>query len=215
MKTTKRRYNMTARAAKAEANAERIRTVAMTLYNEQPIEKFTLDEIAAGAGTTVQTILRIFGSKEDLLLAALSEMVADGVALKVTPPGDIPAAVAAIIDVYETVGDVVIQRLNDERRYPALKTILDQGRQNHRNWVKTAFAPSIARQEGGQRALMLNALVAATDVYVWKLLRRDRGVGRAAAEAVVRRLVEGITHQQMSEDSHSVAELVGRREPAG
>ena len=120
----------------------------MTLYNEQPIEKFTLDEIAAGAGTTVQTILRIFGSKEDLLLAALSEMVADGAALKVTPPGDIPAAVAAIIDVYETVGDVVIQRLNDERRYPALKTILDQGRQNHRNWVKTAFAPSIARQEG-------------------------------------------------------------------
>src|SRR6516165_4383111 len=116
----------------------------MTLYNEQPIEKFTLDEIAAGAGTTVQTILRIFGNKEDLLLAALSEMVADGVALKVTPPGDIP----------------------------------------------TAVAPSIARQEGGQRALMLNALVAATDVYVWKLLRRDRGVGRAAAEAVVRRLVE-------------------------
>ena len=119
----------------------------MTLYNEQPIEKFTLDEIAAGAGTTVQTILRIFGSKEDLLLDALSEMVADEVALKITPSGDIP--------------------------------------------------------------------VAATDVYVWKLLRGDRGVGRAAAEAVVRRLVEGITHQQMSEGSHSVAELVGRREPAG
>jgi AcrR family transcriptional regulator len=184
-----------------------------TAADFHPIETFTLDEIAARAGTTVQTVLRIFGSKEDLFLAALSEMVAGGVALKVTPPGDIPAAVAAIIDVYETVGDVVIQRLNDERRYPALKTILEQGRQNHRDWVKTAFAPYIARKEGNQRALMLNALVAATDVYVWKLLRRDRGVGRAAAEAVVRKLVEGVTHQEMS-DGHSVVELVGRREPA-
>jgi AcrR family transcriptional regulator len=214
MKMTKRRYTMTARAAKAEATAERIRHVAMTLCNEHPIETFTLDEIAARAGTTVQTVLRIFGSKEDLFLCALSEMVAGGVALKVTPPGDIPAAVAAIIDVYETVGDVVIQRLNDERRYPALKTILEQGRQNHRDWVKTAFAPYIARKEGNQRALMFNALVAATDVYVWKLLRRDRGVGRAAAEAVVRKLVEGVTHQEMSDGSHSVVELVGRREPA-
>jgi len=214
MKMTKRRYNMSARAAKAEATAERIRTVAMALYNEQPIEEFTLDGIAARAGTTVQTILRIFGRKEDLLLAALSEMVAGGVALKVTPPGDIPAAIGAIFDLYETIGDVVIQRLNDERRYPALKAILEQGRQNHRDWVRTAFAPYIALKEGSERALMLNALVAATDVYVWKLLRRDRGVGRAAAEAVVRKLVEGVKHQEVSDGSHSVAELVGRREPA-
>jgi len=39
------------------------------------------------------------------------------------------------------------------------------------------------------------ALVAATDVYVWKLLRRDQGLDRAAAEHVVRRLVEGAVEQ--------------------
>ena len=205
---------MTARLAKSEATRERIRASAMALYTDHAIEDFTLEEVARRAETTVQTVLRIFGSKEDLLFAALAELAAEGASLKVTPPGDIPAAVTAIFDVYETIGDLVVQRLNDERRYPALKSILDQGRQNHRAWVKTAFAPCLVREEETQRAQLLNALVAATDVYVWKLLRRDRGLGRAAAQAVVLKLVEGVTQQEKSNGRNSLAELVRRREPA-
>lgn len=214
MKTRKRPYVMTARAAKTRATAERIRASAMALYSERAIEHFTLEEIARRAGTTVQTVLRIFGSKEDLLFAALEGLAATGISLKVTPPGNIPAAVTAIFDVYETMGDLVIQRLNEERRYPALKPTLELGRQNHRAWVKAAFAPYLAQQEGNELTLMLNALVAATDVYVWKLLRRDRGLGRSAAEAVVRRLVEGVTRQEVSDGPDSLAELVRRRQPA-
>jgi AcrR family transcriptional regulator len=214
MNKGKRQYDMAARAAKTAATTARIRASAMALYSERAIEDFTLDEIAARAGTTVQTVLRIFGSKEDLLFAALSELAASGLSLKVTPPGDVAAAVAAIFDVYETMGDLVIQRLNDERRYPAFKPVLEEGRQNHRAWVKTAFAPYLAREEGHLRTQLLNALVAATDVYVWKLLRRDRGIGRTAAEAVVRKLVEGVTQQEKTDGAHSLAELVRRREPA-
>ena len=51
----------------------------MQLYREQAIEDFTLDEIARRAETTVQTVLRAFGSKEELVYAALEEMVAGGV----------------------------------------------------------------------------------------------------------------------------------------
>ncbi len=36
-------------------------------------------------------------------------------------------------------------------------------------------------------------LYAATDVTVWKLLRRDLGRSRAEAEAIIRKLVEGAT----------------------
>lgn len=214
MKTGKRHYDMAGRAAKTEATTQRIRASAIALYNERAIEDFTLEEIASRAGTTVQTVLRIFGSKEDLLFAALSELATTGASLKVTPPGDIPAAVTAIFDVYETMGDLVIQRLNDERRYPALGPMLEQGRQNHRAWVKTAFAPYLAREDGHGRTQLLNAIVATTDVYVWKLLRRDRGVGRAAAEAVVRNLIEGVTQEEKSDGSHSLAELVRRRQSA-
>jgi hypothetical protein len=34
---------------------------------------------------------------------------------------------------YETVGHLVIQGLADERRPPALKPLLDEGRKNHRD----------------------------------------------------------------------------------
>jgi len=34
--------------------------------------------------------------------------------------------------------------------------------------------------------------VAVTDVYTWKLLRRDRGLGRAQAETAIRELLEPI-----------------------
>jgi AcrR family transcriptional regulator len=188
---------------------------AMALYCEQPIEDFTLDEVAQRAGVAVRTILRAFRGKEALLYGALEELAKSGVPLKATRPGDVAAAVAAIFDVYETIGDLVIQRLNDERRHPGLKPLLDQGRENHRNWVKTTFAPCLARERGNERSQLLNALAVATDVYVWKLLRRDRGLSRPAAEAVVRRMIRGLAQQrEQSHGTDTLAELVRRRQPA-
>jgi hypothetical protein len=35
----------------------------------------------------------------------------------------------------------------------------------------------------------------ATDVYVWKLLRRDQNLERRQAEAVARELITGITRE--------------------
>jgi AcrR family transcriptional regulator len=214
MKKKTRPYMMTARAAKAEATKARIRASAMQLYCERPIEDFTLDEVAERAGTTVRTILRAYPSKDELVYAALHEMAAGGVFLKPSPPGDVAAAVTAIFDIYETVGDVVMQRLSDERRRPALKPILDQGRENHRDGVKTVFAPQLARHHGGARTQLLHILVVATDVYVWKLLRRDLGVSRSAAEAIVRRMITSVIEKESTNGTDSVAELVGRRQPA-
>jgi AcrR family transcriptional regulator len=214
MKMKKRPYVMTARAAKAEATKVRIRASAMQLYCERPIEDFTLDEVAERAGTTVRTILRIYPSKDELVYAALHEMAAGGVFLKPTPPGDVAAAVAAIFDIYETAGDIVIQRLSDERRRPALKPLLDQGRENHRDGVKTVFAPQLGRRQGAARTQLLNILVVATDVYVWKLLRRDMGLSRPAAEATVRKMILSVTEEESANGTDSVAELVGRRQPA-
>lgn len=180
MTVTKRRYTMTSRALKAQETRERIRGAAMELYVERPIEDFTLEDVARRANTTVQTVLRAFGSKEDLVLAALTGLAQSGTPLKPTNPGDVAAAVRAHFDIYETVGDVVIARLGDERRIPALKPALEQGRAGHREWVAKAFAPYL--RDNPELFEMLNVL---TDVYVWKLLRRDRGLDRAAAETIV------------------------------
>jgi AcrR family transcriptional regulator len=214
MKRRKRSYVMTARAAKAEATRARIRASAMQVYLHEPIEDFTLEAVASRAGTTVQTVLRIFGSKDELIYAALDEMAAGGVFLRPTPPGDIKAAVASFFDIYESVGDLVMERLNEERRRPALKPTLDQGRENHRDGVSTVFAPLLDRLHGAARAQLLTMLVVITDVYVWKLLRRDMGLSRQVAEAIVRRMISGVTKQEKADGADPLAELVGRREPA-
>ena len=141
---SKRAYSMTLRADKAAATRRNILESAMRLYGERSIEEFTLDEVARRAGTTVQTVLRAFESKENLLLASLHRFAANGASLKPTPPGDIAAAAGAIYDLYETMGDLLMQRLGDERRLPATKPELDQGRANHRAWVEATFAPLVA-----------------------------------------------------------------------
>ena len=99
---------MTTRAAKAEATRLRIRQAAMALYCSAAVEDFTLEEVARRAETTVQTVLRIFGSKDQVIYAALDEMAAGGVFLKPTRAGNVKGTVSGIFDIYESIGDLVI-----------------------------------------------------------------------------------------------------------
>jgi AcrR family transcriptional regulator len=214
MKIKKRSYSMTARAAKAQATRKRIRVAAMELYHGTPVEDFTLDEVARRADTTVQTILRAFGNKDELIYAALDEMASGGVFLKPTPPGDIKAAVAAFFDIYEGVGDLVIERLSEEKRRPALKPSLDEGRRHHRLGVEAAFAPQLDARHGASRRELLGMLTIFTDVYVWKLLRRDMLLDRPASEAIVRKMIGCVIAEEKSHGTDSLAQLVRRRKPA-
>ena len=98
------------------------------------------------------------------------------------PVGDVPAAVAVLVDHYERTGDRVIRMLAEEERVPGLRDIADYGRAMHRDWCARTFAPALdglTRQERGRR---LAQLVAVCDVYTWKLLRRDAGLSRRQTE---------------------------------
>ncbi len=134
--------------------------------------------------------------------------------VKPTPPGDVPAAVAAIFDIYEGMGDLVLERLSDEHRRPALKEGLERGRKSHRDGVRTAFAPQLARVSGHARSELTEMLTILTDVYVWKLLRRDRKLGRRAAEAIVCKMIDRVTLEETAYGEDSMVELVGRRKSA-
>jgi AcrR family transcriptional regulator len=213
---TKRRYVMTARAAKTEETRARIRLSAIQLYRERAaIEDFTLEEVAQRARVAARTILRAWRSKEQLVYAALASMAEQRVSLHRAPPGDVAAAVGAFFDFYEAVGDLLMQRLNDERHRPALTPALDQERENHREAVKTAFAPHFERLQGTPRAQLLTILLIATDVHVWKLLRRDMQLSRAAAEAIVVTIINGVVaREQQRDDPALTARLVRRGQPA-
>ena len=195
-KPAARAYDMSNRAAQAKATRERICLAAVALYRERALDGFTLEEVARRAEVTVQTVLRAFKSKDQLILAALVSLAEDTQPLKIPRvPGDVAEAVTIFFDLYEEVGDFVIQQLGDEPRLPGIKPELDAGRRGHAKWVEEAFAPHLARDTDNAYTQMFRALMVATDVYVWKLLRRDQKLDRTDAEAVMRQLINGVVRE--------------------
>jgi hypothetical protein len=63
-----------------------------------------------------------------------------------------------------------------EERMPVLVPFLDRGRAGHRSWVASAFADQLPDPADPGYAQALNLHITATDIYTWKLLRRDMGL---------------------------------------
>lgn len=185
---------MGTRAQSAAETGERILDAAVELFWELPLESMTLDEVARRAGVTVQTVLRRFGSKEGLIHAATVRERQKVVAQRDSAPvGDVAGAVRVLIEHYEMLGDRVLKLLADEARSPALKEILEGGRQVHREWCARVFAPALAGLEGVERSRRMAQLVAVCDVYTWKLLRRDAGLSRRQTELALIELLKPLT----------------------
>lgn len=193
MPPRKRVYRQTARAAATEQLQQRVATAFYKLLLSRWIDEITLDEVAALAGTTRQTVVRMFGGKEGLLEAVAAIVEAQAEPRLLLPHGaSIQDALRALISHYEVVGDLVIRLLAQEERHPALRPILDLGRRVHRTWVAEWFGRGL---KGAEAERQITRLVVVTDVYTWKLLRRD--FGHSEKEVTV--LMAGLLKQMMGE----------------
>jgi AcrR family transcriptional regulator len=190
---TTRTYTMTARARAVEETRGRIIDACVALHGERPVTEIGLDDIAVRAGVSVQTVLRHFGSRAGLEEASFEraqQAVADE---RRTPVGDVAAAVHVIVDHYERRGDMALLMLAQETHQDLMARITERGKAMHRVWVSEVFAPFLARADDAAEAEELtDLLVVATDVYAWKLLRRDRGLSRERTERRLRRLVDAV-----------------------
>lgn len=190
MKTT-RRYTMTTRAEAAERTRVRILDAAVALADTKLIPEISLDDVATAAGVSVQTVLRRFESRAGLLEAARAHALAAVRDERRTPVGDLDAAVSVVVDHYENRGDGVVLMLAQEHGDETIRQVTSDGRTLHRTWVAETFAPHLPDDVEGADALV-DLLVVATDVYTWKLLRRDRGLSRVRTEARMRQLVRAL-----------------------
>lgn len=155
------------------------------------MEEITLDQVARDAGVTVQTVIRRFGGKEGLLAAAADRLGREVQARRANArPGDWNGHVRAVARDYEISGDFVLRMLAQEERWPALKPVLDIGRVSHRADVEKAYAPWIASSSTPGR--LTAALVVATDVFTWRLLRRDQQLEAEDAELTMLDIVRGL-----------------------
>jgi len=170
-----RSYQQTARAQKTAESLERILDEAEALFFSEAFDRVTLDAVARAAGVSIPTLQRNFGNKEGLFAAVGGRMRARVEAERRPPPGDIEGALRALLDHYERDGRTMWHLLRQEADVPLLHAGLDEARGVHRAWVGEVFARSLDALKGAERERRLDALVAATDLYVWKLLRVDLG----------------------------------------
>src|SRR5260370_21845798 len=190
MKARRRPYRMGARAAAAAATGARILDAAVQVFWDLPHDQVFLDEVAGGAGVSVQTVIRRFGGREGLMAAAAareSERVRRQ--RDEAPIGDVAGAVRVLVEHYEAMGDRVLRLLAEEQRVPGLRPIADAGRAVHREWCARVFAPALEGRPGSERQRRLAQVVAVCDVYTWNLLRRDPGLSRHQTELALAELL--------------------------
>jgi AcrR family transcriptional regulator len=186
----KRRYRMKARAEAAAATRARILDVAIAVFWERPLLDISLEEVARRASVSLPTVIRHYGDKEGLF-AATAEREYERVRRQRddAPAGDLGAAVRVLVDHYEELDDAVLRLLAEETRVPGLREVADRGRAYHAAWCERVFAPALAGLDGEARDIRLAELIAVTDIYMWKLLRRDRGLSRPQTELALRELL--------------------------
>lgn len=184
---------MGVRAEAARETGERILAVARQQFAENAYDDVSLDGVAAGAGVTAQTVLRRFGSKEELVRAIV---VAAAPAVEAqreeARAGDVAGAVATLVEHYEAMGDEVMNLIRQERRVSAFAEITAHGRDFHARWVERVFEPWLSARVGVDRRRLKAQLIAACDVYTWFLLRRQAALSRAQTSKAMVEMIEGV-----------------------
>jgi AcrR family transcriptional regulator len=184
---------MSTRAAAVEVTRERILRAASEAFVHHWYDAVTLRDVAADAGVALQTLLNHFGNKEALFGAA-AERISDAISdLRWTVAvGDVEGAATTLVDDYERTGEFTLRTLAIEERAPVVRPLIARGRRGHQEWVEHVFAAALAGLRGVDRKRRVAQLVVATDVFTWKLLRRDKGLSRVQTITAVRELVEAL-----------------------
>jgi AcrR family transcriptional regulator len=187
-----RTYQMGARAEAVEATRERIARAAAELFTEQAFEDVTLAAIAKAAGVSHQTVLNHYGSKEGVVLGVAEVLGEETMSARSTAdPGDVPGAVRALVGEYERMGDANFRWAASADRSGDLASVLDAARAGHQAWLVHMFGEALPSSRVARRRAV-QALHAATDVYTWKLFRRDLRLSRAETEKLMADLVVGV-----------------------
>ena len=141
----------------------------------------------------MRTILRKFGSKDGLFEECLAYDSANiSKNRDVAKPGDLDHIIRTLIDNYEEIGDAAIRTIMLEPEMEIARKIGEKGREVHRMWCAKMFASFLPNRQATQYEIELSAFVAATEIYLWKLLRKDLKMDKEEVITVFTKLVKGL-----------------------
>ncbi|MDZ7765786.1 MAG: TetR/AcrR family transcriptional regulator [Melioribacteraceae bacterium] len=178
-----RKYNMTERSKLAAQTTGSIISATERLLTNRSLNDINLKAIAKEAGTTVQTVLRHMNSREGCI-EAVAKVVTERVAKQreSSEYDTIEKKISGLIRHYESEGKLVLNLLAQEQKGDSFASDLTrQGRTFHRNWVEQSYKKYLPVKEKDT----IDALVAVTDIYTWKLLRLDLGRSRNATKRII------------------------------
>jgi len=189
-----RPYSMGKRAKQAAQTDQAILKAVAKLWLTTPLPEITLEKVADNAGVTVRTILRKFGSKEELFAASIEQDAGKFEEdRRRATPGDLEDILKILLEEYELMGDAVIRTIYVEDQFEVAQQILNRGRQYHREWCREMFAPYLLTQSSVDYETSLTSFVTATEIYLWKLLRKDLGKSKEETYQVFHRLLYSLT----------------------
>jgi AcrR family transcriptional regulator len=193
MKSPRRQdYRMVARAEGMAVTRDRIVQATLKLVLEQAYEDVTLVAIAHAADVSHQTVLNHFESKEKVAAAAAEVLSRQTASVRAqAKPGYLTGAIGILVGEYERFGDAAARWAIASERLGSLAPLLDDARAGHQAWLDRIFSDRLPAAPGARR-YAIHALHAATDVYTWKLLRRDLKLSREATERIMLDLANGV-----------------------
>ena len=147
LETARRRdYRQSVRLASAERTRVAILAATKALAGEKLLAAITLKDVAERFGVTVQTVLRRFDSREELLAKAVQHFLGEVAQQRRVPAGDTDQAVSVVVDHYDEFGDAMLLLLGQETIEPEAAKITAAGRRLHDQWVQETFEPATADQ---------------------------------------------------------------------
>jgi AcrR family transcriptional regulator len=200
-----RAYRQSARAEAVQDTEQHIVDALSALLAERWFDEITLDDIAAAAGTTRQTVIRRFGSKTGVLSAMAAQMDASIQTQRWSAPAQsVTDIVKLLIDDYERTGDVIVRTLGQEVRTPEFAAVLERGRKGHRKWIEDMFEAWLDKLDDQSRKDRLAQLSVQTDVWIWHLLRRAQGHSAARTHRLMTQAIERLLREDTSTDPASI-----------
>lgn len=194
---SKRSYQMSKRAESAAQTEHDIFIATVALWRERPLADITLDEIAERASVSTRTIIRRYGSKEGLFETCIERSATELENNRdLAQVGDVEDIVHCLLTDYEMHGDAMIRTLASEEQLEVAKRMLEMGRLQHRQWCEKMFAPFLPAKTDAHYEQELLAFIAATELYLWKLLRRDLKQSFSDTRRTFMRLVTALINKR-------------------
>jgi AcrR family transcriptional regulator len=186
-----REYRMTSRAQAAERTGERIIDAMLGLYADLPYDRIRLEDVAARAEVTVQTVIRRFGTKHGLLAATVTRELTHLAADRAAAVGETPEeTLHSLVGYYEAHAALILKLYAEANQAPGVPELAARSRSYHVSWCREAFAGHLQRTpDEATRTRRLAQVVAVCDATTWRILRVDGGLSAAQTETALRELL--------------------------